>query len=86
MPTFRAQPAGGRSSNSICLDTTPPPRFTKSEFAKPALLEVAHLAVCLNAACITAIVALMVPILIGWGRRASVSPKRLLLPLSYACE
>jgi len=25
------------------------------------------------------------PILISWGRRQNVSPKRLLLPLSYAC-
>jgi len=37
-------------------------------------------------ACTAAIVALMIPILIGWGRRSSVSPKKLLLPLSYACE
>ncbi|GBF94386.1 sodium sulfate co-transporter [Raphidocelis subcapitata] len=32
----------------------------------------------------TPIVALMIPILISWGRRCNVSPKVLLLPLSYA--
>lgn len=32
----------------------------------------------------TPIVALMIPILISWGRRCNVSPKLLLLPLSYA--
>ncbi|KAF5840819.1 citrate transporter-like domain-containing protein [Dunaliella salina] len=32
----------------------------------------------------TPIVALMIPILISWGRRQNVSPKKLLLPLSYS--
>jgi di/tricarboxylate transporter len=32
----------------------------------------------------TPIVALMIPILVSWGRRTSISPKVLLIPLSYA--
>lgn len=32
----------------------------------------------------TPIVALLIPIMIAWGRRAGVSPKKLLIPLAYA--
>jgi len=33
-----------------------------------------------------AIVALMIPILVDYARRKGLSPKQLLLPLSYACK
>ena len=40
---------------------------------------------CVSAAHVqTPVVALMIPILISWGRRTNISPKSLLIPLSYA--
>jgi len=37
-----------------------------------------------SVACVAAIVALLIPILLTWSTRRGVSPKKLLIPLSYA--